>query len=192
MSFYGSNLPPSLKLPQEGGKISGVILEIHPERQATKFQTPAERQAKAPRVPATWPNGDKKMEQPIVLQLAKGSFQPINPNDTGKRTLRVTKGDPRYKAIRAHYLETGQEPEVGFDLEMEFTGTEPGQGANPKHIYVVTKLEPAAEGGGGFFGDDVDEQELVTAGAPATSAEVPRARPRSRAAAAPPSAGGAV
>lgn len=194
MSFYGSNTPPAIKLPAEGGSIGGKIVRILPDKQATKFQTPQQRAAKLPRELDTWPPteaqkaaglpGDPKMQQPIILQLAPGTFAKIKPGDNGQRTLYVTKGDPRYKAIRAHYLETGVEPEEGGYIELTFVGTEAGQGANPKHIYKVTRLDAPADAG--FYGsDDVEqeaaqaERELVTAGAPAT---VAKARPRSRAA----------
>jgi hypothetical protein len=196
MSVFGSSTPPAIKLPTTpGGRVAGTVVELLPERQANKYRTPAEVAANAPRIGDFWParNGEAprpKMQQGIVLQLGPG-FAKLNSNDKGLRTLYVTEGDPRSRAFRDYNRANRVQPQVGMFLELEFVGTEVGQGPNPKQVWKVNRLEQAAAGGGIFDGDNEpfeDEPELATVGAPA----VPAARPRARAAASPPQGNGAI
>lgn len=185
MSVFGSSNPPSIKLPTTpGSRISGLVVDLLPERQATKFQTPAQRQAKAPRELDFWPakNGEApkaKMQQGIVLQLDAG-FQKLSPADTGLRTLYVTEGDPRSRAFRAFNKSNRVQPAKGLYLVMEYVGEEAGQGDRPKQIWQVISLDAAPAIGGVFGGDDdyPEDDELVGAGVGVTDSgpEVPKPR----------------
>lgn len=160
----GSTNPPSYRIPKNpGGKIAGTIVELLPDRQATKFQTPQQRQANAPRELDFWParNGQPpqpKMTSPVVLQLDPG-FEKLNDYDTGLRTLYITAGDPRSKALRRHAKATRVVAQVGYRLEMTFVGKEEGQGDNPIHVWKVDKLEPAPAAVGGALDGDDDEDD---------------------------------
>lgn len=203
----GVSYPPSVKLPTTpGGRISGTIVELPEERQAMKFQNPAERAARAPRVPDFWPARDgkpakAKMQQPVILQLDPG-FQRLDANDTGLRTLYVTEGDPRSRAFRAYTKTNRVVAQVGFHLVLEFIGSEAGQGSQPKQVWQVVSLGQApatggALGGGEDFPDETEvlEGELVGAGVGpvSTEASLPRSRrPGARATAGPPSGGSSI
>lgn len=177
----GSTNPPSYRIPKNpGGRIVGTIVELLPDRQATKFQSPQQRQANAPRELDFWPpkNGQPaqpKMTSPVVLQLDPG-FDKLNEYDTGLRTLYITAGDPRSKALRRHAKATRVVAQVGYRLEMVFVGKEEGQGDNPIHVWKVEKLEPAPAGGGflpeGGLPDDEDEQYESALGATGTDGPV--------------------
>jgi hypothetical protein len=166
---------------QPGGKIVGTIVEILPDRQATKFQNQVQRAAKAPRELDFHQNGDPKMTTPVVLQLDPG-FAALNSSDTGLRTLYVTEGDPRSKAFRRHAKATRVTAQVGFRLEMTFVGKEQGQGDNPLHIWKVDLLERAQSTGGALTGgldeDEDDERGTLAAtgtdGAPTPTVPEPR------------------
>jgi hypothetical protein len=210
MSVFGSSNPPSVKLPATaGGRVQGLIVDLLPERQATKFQTAIQRQARAPRELDFWPakNGEAprpKMQQGIVLQLDAG-FAKLNPGDNGLRTLYVTEGDPRSRAFRAFNKANRLQPEKGRYLVIEFVGEEAGQGDKPKQIWQVVSLDVPAQSGGVFGGDDEpsgtygeddvlveDERELVGAGAPTSASGVPKPRRTRSGAPTPPQGDGAI
>lgn len=194
----GSTNPPAYRLPKApGGKIVGTIVELLPDRQATKFQSPAQRAANTPRELDFWPPRDgkpaqPKMTSPVVLQLDPG-FDKLNGYDTGLRTLYITAGDPRSKALRRHAKATRVVAQVGYRLEMTFIGKEEGQGENPIHVWKVDTLEPApAAVGSAFSGEDDDEDEGNALGATGTDGVPTPVVPQSRRTRRPPTGASSV
>lgn len=193
---------PSAKFPRIGTKVGGEVVEVLPERQAMEYRS----DRTAPQKPKTFPNGDPVMEYPVIIQLAE--FQKVRETDTGRRGFYAQKSSGLYKAIVQACRNARKEVGPGDYLDVEFIAEIPGKGSVPKKAYAAT-LYPAGTwehlfpkgggtptGGGGFLDGDIDDEddddrELVGAAA-APSPAVPRARPRARTAATPPSAGGAI
>lgn len=117
-----------------GATITGTISRPPHEQQQTEFGS---------NTPATWPNGDPKMQ--IVVNLDTAERDPADANDDGARTLYVSSSKMK-RAIGDAIIAAGaNDIEVGGTLTVTYTGTDPQSKnpANPAKLYSASYARPA-------------------------------------------------
>lgn len=155
----------SVKFPNIGDSVTGVVAMVHPPEQQTT------------------PQGelvfDKKTNAPkmqIRIELETDERDPADQFDDGRRTLYV-KGWMK-GAIGDAMRRAGASgaPQIGGKLTVKFTAEEPNPGMSATKKYEASYTPPSAGAGAadGFFGGD---QSALSAPAPAASAPEPTRPP---------------
>lgn len=122
---------PSFKFAVPGDKFKGVVTQPPLDRQARDFTT---------QKPKTWPDGNPVMQTRIVARLTDGNEYAIYAQ--GRMAKAIT------KALGAG---GAKDIEVGGQIEVEFSHTEPSKGGGqPAKEYKASYVPPAA----GQFDDD--------------------------------------
>lgn len=133
MSFFQSN-GTSVKFPNQGDTFTGVITSPVTESQSTDFNT---------KQPATWPDGNPKMQATVQMDAADGS---------GAYTLYVPASSRMQKAIGSAIAQVGApDLAVGGTLSVQFVGMgQSKNGLNPPKEFAASYTAPQAPQGGQF------------------------------------------
>lgn len=122
-----------IKFDTVGEAVTGTVVSIT-ERQVTDYTT---------KLPATWADGNPKMELVIVLQTTERE----DADDDGKRTMRVKGwGGPR-AALHEACVKLGRPLEVGDDFYAKVTELHTSKGGTSKadvFVYSIRAGVPAS------------------------------------------------
>lgn len=135
MSLFNSGGGKAAKFPQIGATITGKIAQMPFEKQATEFGTNR---------PATWPNGDPKLD--VVVPLTETNAPREDGNDDGDRTIYVSSGKMKRAIANAIQAAGADDVAVGGLLTVTYVADDPNSKnpANPAKLYEASYTPPAS------------------------------------------------
>lgn len=139
MSLFAPKGGKGLKFPTPGTSYTGKINAEPYEEQQTEYGS---------NVPATYPNGDPKMQILVNLdtQLREEG------DDDGRRTLYVTSAKMKRAIFDAIQAAGADDLKVGGTLTITYSGTDPNSKnpANPAKLYTASYVPPTPGAGSTF------------------------------------------